>query len=170
MALKDLSQQAKEQLSQIKKTDRLIDRLLAAVQTLRSGLASQSYELQPDRVQTSGPKDRLAEIFARIDDLERKINARIDDLIRLKEDTLKVIYQIPDKDQQNVLIARYVQDTLQVIYQIPDKDQQNVLIARYVQGERWEKIAVDLNFSIAQVYRLHGKALVNFGKMIVFDS
>jgi len=94
MALKDLSQQAKEQLSQIKKTDRLIDRLLAAVQTLRSGLASQSYELQPDRVQTSGPKDRLAEIFARIDDLERKINARIDDLIRLKEDTFKVIYQI----------------------------------------------------------------------------
>lgn len=146
MTDKELSQKAKEQLSQIKKTDRLIDRLLSTVQTLRSSLTSQSYELQPDRVQTSGPKDRLSETFARIDDLERKINARIDDLIRLKEDTLKVIYQISDKDQQNVLIARYVQ------------------------GERWEKIAVDLNFSIAQVYRLHGKALVNFGKMIVFDS
>lgn len=146
MTDKELSQKAKEQLSQIKKTDRLIDRLLSTVQTLRSSLTSQSYELQPDRVQTSGHKDRLAETFARIDDLERKINARIDDLIRLKEDTLKVIYQISDKDQQNVLIARYVQ------------------------GERWEKIAVDLNFSIAQVYRLHGKALVNFGKMIVFDS
>lgn len=146
MTDKELSQKAKEQLSQIKKTDRLIDRLLSTVQTLRSSLTSQSYELQPDRVQTSGPKDRLSETFARIDDLEREINARIDDLIRLKEDTLKVIYQISDKDQQNVLIARYVQ------------------------GERWEKIAVDLNFSIAQVYRLHGKALVNFGKMIVFDS
>lgn len=146
MTDKELSQKAKEQLSQIKKTDRLIDRLLSTVQTLRSSLTSQSYELQPDRVQTSGPKDRLSETFARIDDLERKINARIDDLIRLKEDTLKVIYQISDKDQQNVLIARYVQ------------------------GERWEKIAVDLNFSIAQVYRLHGKALVNFGKMIVSDS
>ena len=146
MTDKELSQKAKEQLSQIKKTDRLIDRLLSTVQTLRSRLTSQSYELQPDRVQTSGPKDRLSETFARIDDLERKINARIDDLIRLKEDTLKVIYQISDKDQQNVLIARYVQ------------------------GERWEKIAVDLNFSIAQVYRLHGKALVNFGKMIVSDS
>lgn len=146
MTDKELSQKAKEQLSQIKKTDRLIDRLLSTVQTLRSSLTSQSYELQPDRVQTSGPKDRLSETFARIDDLEREINARIDDLIRLKEDTLKVIYQISDKDQQNVLIARYVQ------------------------GERWEKIAVDLNFSIAQVYRLHGKALVNFGKMIVSDS
>ncbi len=146
MTDKELSQKAKEQLSQIKKTDRLIDRLLSTVQTLRSSLTSQSYELQPDRVQTSGPKDRLSETFARIDDLEREINARIYDLIRLKEDTLKVIYQISDKDQQNVLIARYVQ------------------------GERWEKIAVDLNFSIAQVYRLHGKALVNFGKMIVFDS
>ena len=146
MTDKELSQKAKEQLSQIKKTDRLIDRLLSTVQTLRSSLTSQSYELQPDRVQTSGPKDRLSETFARIDDLEREINARIDDLIRLKEDTSKVIYQISDKDQQNVLIARYVQ------------------------GERWEKIAVDLNFSIAQVYRLHGKALVNFGKMIVSDS
>ena len=146
MTDKELSQKAKEQLSQIKKTDRLIDRLLSTVQTLRSRLTSQSYELQPDRVQTSGPKDRLSETFARIDDLERKINARINDLISLKEDTLKVIYQISDKDQQNVLIARYVQ------------------------GERWEKIAVDLNFSIAQVYRLHGKALVNFGKMVVSDS
>lgn len=146
MTDKELSQKAKEQLSQIKKTDRLIDRLLSTVQTLRSSLTSQSYELQPDRVQTSGPKDRLSETFARIDDLEREISARIDDLIRLKEDTSKVIYQISDKDQQNVLIARYVQ------------------------GERWEKIAVDLNFSIAQVYRLHGKALVNFGKMIVSDS
>lgn len=146
MTDKELSQKAKEQLSQIKKTDRLIDRLLSTVQTLRSSLTSQSYELQPDRVQTSGPKDRLSETFARIDDLEREINARIDDLIRLKEDTLKVIYQISDKDQQNVLIARYMQ------------------------WERWEKIAVYLNFSIAQVYRLHGKALVNFGKMIVSDS
>ena len=146
MTDKELSQKAKEQLSQIKKTDRLIDRLLSTVQTLRSRLTSQSYELQPDRVQTSGPKDRLAETFAQIDDLERKINARIDDLIRLKADVCDKIDQIPDKDQQNVLIARYVQ------------------------GERWEKIAVDLNFSIAQVYRLHGKALVNFGKMIVSDS
>ena len=140
MTDKELSQQAKEQLSQIKKTDRLIDRLLATVQTLRSGLISQSYELQPDRVQTSGPKDRLAETFARIDELERKINARMDDLIKLKADTLKVVYQIPDKDQQNVLIARYVQ------------------------GERWEKIAIDLNFSIRQIHRIHGGALVAFAE------
>lgn len=140
MTLKELRQQAKDQLSQIKKTDRLVDRLLATVQTLRSSLTSQSYELQPDRVQTSGPKDRLSETFARIDELERKINARIDDLIRLKEDTLKVIYQIPDKDQQNVLISRYVQ------------------------RERWEKIAVDLNFSIRQVHRIHGAALLTFAE------
>lgn len=137
---KDLSQQAKEQLSQIKKTDRLIERLQATVATLRSSLTSQSYELKPDRVQTSGPTDQMAATFARIDDLERKINARIDDLIKLKEDTLKVIERISDKDQQNVLIARYVQ------------------------GVRWEKIAVDLNFSIRQVHRIHGAALLSFAK------
>ena len=44
------------------------------------------------------------------------------------------------------------------------KDQQNILIARYVSGEKWERIAVDLNFSIAQVYRIHGAALLDFAE------
>lgn len=146
MTEKDLSQQAKDYLAQIKKTDRLILRLTSTVQTLRASLISQSYDLKPDRVQGSGSKDQMAVTFARIDNLERKINARIDELIRLKCDACDTINRIADKDQQNVLIARYVQ------------------------GVKWEKIAVDLNFSIAQVYRLHGKALVNFGKMIGNDS
>lgn len=146
MTDKELSQQAKEYFSQIKKTDRLIDRLVATTQTMRFSLISQSCELQSDRVQASGPKDRLEETFTRIDELERKINARIDEVVSMKQEAFDLIKKVPDLDQQNVLIARYVQ------------------------GERWEKIAVDMNFAIAQVYRLHGKALVNFGKLIENDS
>lgn len=137
---------AKEYLCQIPKVNKLIQRLCNTIATLRSNLTSVNCKLNPDKVQTSGPKDQMAITFARIDNLERKINTRIDELTKLTEDALKVIYQIPDKDQQNILIARYVQ------------------------GIKWEKIAADLNFSISQVYRLHGKALVNFGKMIVNDS
>lgn len=137
---KDLSQRAKEYFAQIRKTDRLIQRLTDTVNTLRSGLTSQSYELKPDKVQTSGPKDTLGETIAKIMSLEDDINTRIDELVKQKADAMRRIQNVPDQDQQNILIARYVN------------------------GEKWEKIAVDLNFSIAQIYRIHGAALLDFIK------
>lgn len=140
MTDKELSQRAKEYFAQIRKTDRLIQRLTDTVNTLRSGLTSQSYELKPDKVQTSGPKDTLGETITKIISLEEDINTRIDELVEQKADAMRRIQNVPDQDQQNILIARYVN------------------------GEKWEKIAVDLNFSIAQIYRIHGVALLDFIK------
>lgn len=101
-------------------------------------MTSQSYELKPDKVQISGPQDRISETYARIDELERKINDRIDELIQLKAEALQRLEKLSDLDQQNVLDARYIE------------------------GNKWEKISADLDFSIAQVYRIHGAALLNF--------
>lgn len=140
MTDKELSQRAKEYFVQIRKTDRLIQRLTDTVNTLRSGLTSQKYELKPDKVQTSGPKDTLGETIVKIMSLEEDINSRIDELVSLKADALNRIGNIPDHDQQNLLIARYVE------------------------GAKWERIAVGLNFSIAQVYRIHGAALLDFAE------
>ena len=140
MTDKELSQRAKEYFAQIRKTDRLIQRLTDTVNTLRSGLTSHSYVLKPDKVQTSGPKDTLGETITKIISLEEDINTRIDELVEQKADAMRRIQNVPDQDQQNILIARYVN------------------------GEKWEKIAVDLNFSIAQIYRIHGAALLDFIK------
>lgn len=140
MTDKELAQQAKEYFAQIRKTDRLIQRLTDTVNTLRSGLTSQNYELKPDKVQTSGAKDTLGETIVKIVALEDDINTRIDELVQQKADAMHRILNVPDKDQQNVLIARYVD------------------------GLKWEKIAVELNFSIAQIYRIHGAALLDFAK------
>ena len=139
MTDKELSQRAKEYFAQIRKTDRLIQRLTDTVNTLRSEL-TKSYELKPDKVQTSGPKDTLGETITKIISLEEDINTRIDELVEQKADAMRRIQNVPDQDQQNILIARYVN------------------------GEKWEKIAVDLNFSIAQIYRIHGAALLDFIK------
>lgn len=137
---KELSQRAKDYFAQIQKTDRLIQRLTDTVNTLRSSLTSQSYELKPDKVQTSGPKDTLGGTIVKIMSLEDNINTRIDELVQQKADAMRRIQNVPDQDQQNILIARYVN------------------------REKWEKIAVELNFSIAQIYRIHGAALLDFIK------
>ena len=137
---KDLSQQAKEYFAQIRKTDRLINRLDSTIATLRSSLTSTGSQLKQDKVQTSGPKNTLEETITKIISLEDDINTRIDELVEQKADAMRRIQNVPDQDQQNILIARYVN------------------------GEKWEKIAVDLNFSIAQIYRIHGAALLDFIK------
>lgn len=77
--------------------------------TLRSSLTSQSYELNPDKVQTSGPKNTLEETVAKIVDLEADINRRIDELVDMKQEAFTMINRIPDLDQQNILIGRYIQ-------------------------------------------------------------
>lgn len=141
MTDKELSQRAKDYFAQIRKTDRLIQRLTDTVNTLRSGLTSQSYELKPDKVQTSGAKDTLGETIVKIMSLEDDINARIDELVDMKKDAFNRIGKIPDLDQQNVLIGRYIQ------------------------MKKWEDIALELNFSIQWVYELHGKGLLAFSQM-----
>lgn len=137
---KDLSQQAKDFLNQISRLDALINRLLNTVATERSRLTSIWCELKQDKVQTSGPKNSLEETICKIDELERTINAQIDELVDLKNTTMKAIRSLPDFDQQNVLIARYID------------------------GKKWLDIAFDLNFSISQVYKIHGKALISFSE------
>lgn len=140
MTEKELIQQAKEYFAQIKKTDRLIQRLKGTVATLRSGLISQSYEVKPDRVHSSCPQNPLEAGMIKILDFEREITARIEELYITRKDAFERIRNISDLDQQNVLIARYCQD------------------------KKWEKIAIELNFSISQVYRIHGAALLSFAK------
>ena len=129
---------AKEYLCQIPKADRLINQLINTVANLRSSLTSVNTELKPDKVQTSGPKDTMAETIAKIIDLEKEINQRIDTLVDLKKEAFRLISLLPDHDQQNVLIARYIDN------------------------KKWLDIAGDLNFSISQVYKIHGHALLKF--------
>ena len=108
--------------------------------TLRSSLTSQNYDLKPDKVQTSGAKDTLGETVVKIIALKDDINARIDELVDMKKDAFNRIGKIPDLDQQNILIGRYIQ------------------------LKKWEDISEELNYSMQWVFELHGKGLLAFAK------
>ena len=137
---KDLSQQAKEYFAQIRKTDHLIQRLTDTVNTLRSSLTSQNYELKPDKVQTSGAKDTLGETIVKIMSLEEDINTRIDELVSMKKEAFSMISKIPDLDQQNVLVGRYIQ------------------------LKKWEDLAAEFEYTTQWLFEIHGKALLAFAK------
>lgn len=140
MCDKELSQRAKEYFAQIRKTDRLIQRLSSTVATLRSSLNAQSYDLKPDKVQGSSAKSPFESTVIKIIDLEEQINARIDELVSMKQEAFDRIRNVPDLDQQNILIGRYIQ------------------------LKNWDDVAAELNFSIKWTIELHGKALLAFAK------
>lgn len=142
MTDKEKSQKAKAYLSKIASADRLIQRLNNTVATMRSSLTSQNYELKADTVQTSGPKDTIAETIGKIIDLEREINQHIDDLYDLKREAHRIISETPDFDQQNVLVGRYIQ------------------------LKKWEKLALEMNYSVQNLYKIHGKALLAFAERL----
>ena len=138
------SNKAREYLCQIPKVDRLITRLMNTLQTLRANITSINCELKPDKVQTSNTTDSFSETVNKIVDLEREIDARIDELVALKTEAFQKIKLIPDLDQQNVLIARYIQ------------------------GVKWEDIGREFDHEIRWVYRVHNAGLISF--MSVMDS
>ena len=91
---KEKSQAAKSYLSKIASTDALITQLQGLVYELRGQLNGQNYTLNPDKVQTSGPKDSMTAI--------------VDKIVDLKRETTDLIKKIPDQTQQALLIGRYV--------------------------------------------------------------
>ena len=138
MTDKEKSQAAKSYLSKIASTDALITQLQGLVYELRGQLNGQNYTLNPNKVQTSGPKDNMTAIVNKIVDFEADINRHIDKLVDLKQETIVLIRNIPDLDQRTVLIGRYVS------------------------RKEWILIAVETNYSVRQLHRIHGKALLAF--------
>ena len=85
---------------------------------------------------------KLEDTIVKIVDLQEEINRDIDKLVDLKAEMVGTIKQIQNKE-------------LQVI-----------LEKRYLCFETWEKIAVDMNYDIRHIHRLHNLGLKETSKLI----
>ena len=143
MTDKEIARTAKDYLTRISRTDRLIRRLRDTVSGLRSSLISQNYALKQNVVQSSGPANTLESTMSRVFELEEVLNSQIGDLLALKKEAACLFEQVADPDRRNVLTARYLQ------------------------GKPWFVIAGELNYSVSHIYRIHGQALLTFGKILL---
>lgn len=80
-------------------------------------------------------KDSIGDTVAKIVDLQEEINRDIDALVDLKAEIYSVIRAIDNVECQTLLELRYLSFM------------------------RWEEIAVQLNYGMENIYRLHRKAL-----------
>jgi DNA-directed RNA polymerase specialized sigma subunit len=125
----------KEYLGQAYRLDQRINSKLEQLESL-NGLATKcTSTLTGMPKNPSRSTSMMANAVAKIVDLQAEINRDIDLLVDLKCEMVRVI--------KNVEHAEY----------------QTLLELRYLCFKTWEQIAVDMNYSIDNVYRIHRKAL-----------
>lgn len=130
----------KEYLGQISRLNRMINNKLTEIAQLKDMAVSISATQSGERVQITPNFDKIGTKYAKIDEMERKIDGMVDELVDKKE---KIIQQIDSMEDENTY---------------------NILFARYIEKKTFEVIATEMKYSWRQVVRLHGTALKQFEK------
>nr|DAL77428.1 MAG TPA: Protein of unknown function (DUF1492) [Caudoviricetes sp.] len=128
---------AREYLSQVHRLDQRIDAKIAQVASLNDLATKCTSTLTGMPRNPNRGTSAMADAVAKIVDLQAEINRDIDHLVDLKREMVAVIKAVENIEQQILLEKRYL------CYRT------------------WEQIAVDMGYSVRQLYRLHDEALEN---------
>ena len=134
MSVQNLS--AKDYLSQAYRIDQRINSKIEQVQSLRD-LATKATATLSDVPPSKGTRNvhRMEDVIVKMMDLESSISKDLNRLIDLKHEIVTVIKCVESPELQTLLELRY-------------------LCFR-----TWEQIAVEINYDLRWVHRLHNRAL-----------
>ena len=127
---------AKDYLSQAYRIDQRINSKIEQVQSLRE-LAAKATATLSDVPPSKGTRNvhRMEDIIVKMMDLETEINRDLNRLVDLKHEIVTVIKCVEPPELQTLLELRYLC------------------------FKTWEQIAVEMNYDLRWVHRLHNRAL-----------
>ena len=129
---------AKQYLLRARKIDEEIDGLLLTIEKTRDRLTKATQGFDGDGAQSSKDPHK----FDGLVELEDLCNRRIDELVAVKTETLRVISLIDDSRIREIL--KYY----------------------YVDGLTWERVCVAVHYSWKQTHRLHRRGLQETEKIL----
>ena len=125
---------AKEYLLQVKKLDMMISNKLQEVEHWKCIATSTTTSGDGERVQASGSQQKMADAVARYMDIERDINAAIDELVDRRQEIIQTIEQLP--------VTEY-----------------DILHKVYIQGQDFSVVADGYDKTYSWVTTVHGRGL-----------
>ncbi len=125
----------KEFLNQAYRIDQRINSKLEQIISLHTLATKATSALSDMPINKSESQSKMADIIAKIVDLETEINKDIDKLVDTKKQIMSVIRKVKNPEYQTLLELRYLC------------------------FNTWEKIAVDMHYGIDNIFKLHQKAL-----------
>lgn len=126
---------AKEYFGQAYRIDQRINSKLEQVRSLRALAAKATSTISNTPPSGSRNVHSMEGIIVKIIDLENEINADIDTLVDLKREIMGVVKVIDNPEYQTLLELRYL-----CFYS-------------------WEKVAVEMDYDLRYMHKLHRKAL-----------
>ena len=126
---------AKEYLGQAYRLDQRINSKLEQVMSLRDLTTKATATISDMPGGGSRNVYRMQDIIGKIIDLEDEINQDIDALVDLKREMVATIKAVADPECQTLLELRYLC------------------------FKTWEQIAVDMQYSTRNIYKLHDRAI-----------
>ena len=126
---------AKEYLSQARLLDARINAKIQQVAALNDLATHATATLTGMPRNPNRSESRMAEAVVKIVDLKNEINHDIDELVDLKREIVGVIKRIDNPEYQTLLELRYL-----CFYS-------------------WEKVAVEMEYDLRYLHKLHRKAL-----------
>lgn len=137
---------SKEYLMQVQRLNILIDQRIKEKDALRNFDLISGIDYSQDKVQTSHSSDAIfVKVIEKIIEIESEVNRLIDEYVSLKN---KIIGEI-----QMLQNPQYIQ----------------ILYKKYVEFKQLKVIAVEMNYSYNYIKRIHGCALLDFGKQFIKD-
>lgn len=125
----------KEFLNQAYRIDQRINSKLEQIISLHSLATKATSTLSDMPVSKTESQSRMADIIAKIVDLENEINADIERLVEIKKDIVSAIKKVQNPELHTLLELRY-------------------LCFR-----TWEQVALEMDYSVQHIFRIHDKAL-----------
>lgn len=124
-----------EYLLQVKLCDAHINNKLEELAQLKALATKVTSTLKQDAVSGDGFGDKVGDVVSRIIDMQNEINAAIDEYVDKKKEVKRIIEQVTNPDQLNVLLKCYILH------------------------ESLEQIACELGYSYRNICYIHGRAL-----------
>lgn len=96
-------------LESVEKTDSIIKNKLIEKQQWKDIALGITANMDGERVQSSGAKDKMASAVTKCVDMEAEIDSLVDKLIDIKKDVIKTIEQLYSPTEYKLLHLRYIQ-------------------------------------------------------------
>ena len=128
-------------LMQVRKKENAIRRKTMLIEELRGSLLPGAFQYDKDRVQTS-PRDQLAEVVARVDELER-------DVERLRREKALLVIQIGD-----------------AVERLADEFEKTVLVMFYIGRQPMTEVTKAINYSPRRAYYFRKQGVLHLGELL----
>lgn len=133
---------AKAYLNRIRFLEEMINEKIADRDAVREMLYRVTPILKDDVVSFSGNQDKIGTGAAKLADYEAELDEMIDKLV----------------DMKRVILTQ--------LEKLKDIDHYKVLKLRYIHCYTFERIATEMDYSIRHIWRIHGRALQAFEKVM----